>query len=384
MEIQEEADLMFERIRQMLIKEFIQVFRDPRMRAVVLIVPCMEVLVIGYAVNMDIRDIRTAVYDLDNSPASRDLLARFSSSGYFDVVAAVQDDRQMQSLIDHSDVQIVLRIDHGYAGDVAAGRPAYVQVICDGTDSNTAGIALSYVNRITSDVARLMLANRLERARGVADPPLWIDFRGRAWFNENLDSRNYFVPGVIVIVVSLVSLLLTSMAVVREKEIGTIEQIMVTPITPAEFILGKTLPFVLISFVDVTLILLIGFFWFKVPLRGSLLLLYFSSGLYLLSMLGIGLILSTVSETQQQAMMSTFLFFFPAMLLSGFSFPIANMPPVIQWLTYLNPVAYFLVIVRSIFLKGVGLYYLWPHLLGLAVMGVAALGLAVRRFHKTL
>ncbi|MGA2257508.1 MAG: ABC transporter permease, partial [Thermoguttaceae bacterium] len=225
---------------------------------------------------------------------------------------------------------------------------------------------------------------RIERARGVAEPPVQIDFRPRAWFNENLDSRNYFVPGVIVIVVSLVSLLLTSMAVVREKEIGTIEQIMVTPITPAEFILGKTMPFVLIAFVDVTLILLIGVFWFEVPLRGSIVLLYLATGLYLLTMLGVGLFISTLSQTQQQAMMSTFLFFFPAMLLSGFSFPIANMPPVIQWLTYLNPVAYFLVIVRSIFLKGVGLSYLWPQMLALAAMGIATLVLAVRRFHKTL
>jgi ABC-2 type transport system permease protein len=375
---------MFERIRQMLIKEFIQVFRDPRMRAVVLVVPCMEVLVIGYAVNMDIRDIRTAVYDLDNSPASRDLVARFSSSGYFDVVARVSDDRQMQSLIDRSDVQIALRINHGYAGDLAAGRTASVQVICDGTDSNTAGIALSYVNRIASDAAREMITRRIGRSRGVKDPPAEIDFRPRAWFNENLDSRNYFVPGVIVIVVSLVSLLLTSMAVVREKEIGTIEQIMVTPITPTEFILGKTLPFVVISYVDVTLILLIGVFWFGVPLRGSIPLLYVFTGLYLLVMLGIGLFISTVNETQQQAMMSTFLFFFPAMLLSGFSFPIANMPEAIQWLTYLNPVAWFLVVVRTIFLKGVGLSYLWPHLLVLAAMGVATLWLAVRRFHKTL
>ena len=174
------------------------------------------------------------------------------------------------------------------------------------------------------------------------------------------------------------------MAVVREKEIGTIEQIMVTPITPAEFILGKTMPFVLIAFVDVTLILLIGFFWFEVPLRGSILLLYVATGLYLLTMLGVGLFISTISQTQQQAMMSTFFFFFPAMLLSGFSFPIANMPQVIQWLTYLNPVAYFLVVVRTIFLKGVGLGYLWPHLLALAAMGVATLALAVRRFHKTL
>jgi ABC-2 type transport system permease protein len=375
---------MFERIRQMLIKEFIQVFRDPRMRAVIFIVPCLEVLVIGYAVNMDIRDIRTAVYDLDNTPASRELLARFSASGYFNVVARVDGERQVQDLIDRSDVQIVLRINHGFAGDLEAGRTAAMQVICDGNDSNTAGIAMGYVNRISSDYMRQIFARRVVRSQGVANPPVQVDFRSRAWFNANLDSRNYFVPGVIVIVVSLVSLLLTSMAVVREKEIGTIEQIMVTPITPAEFILGKTLPFVLIAFVDVTLILLIGVFWFEVPLRGSIALLYLSTGLYLLTMLGVGLLISTVSQTQQQAMMSTFLFFFPAMLLSGFSFPIANMPQIIQWLTCLNPVAYFLVIVRSIFLKGVGLSYLWPQMLGLAAMGLATLLLAVRRFHKTL
>ena len=368
----------------MLIKEFIQVFRDPRMRAVVVVVPCIELVVIGYAVNMDIRDIRTAVYDLDNSPASRELLARFSSSGYFNVVAQVDDDRRMQDLIDRSAVQIVLRINHGFAGDLSAGRTAAVQVLCDGSDSNTAAIAMSYVNRITGDYARQVLVKRVQQAHGPADPPVQVDLRSRAWFNENLDSRNYFVPGVIVIVVSLVSLLLTSMAVVREKEIGTIEQVMVTPITPLEFILGKTLPFVAIAFADVTLILLIGVFWFEVPLRGSLVLLYFSTGIYLLTMLGMGLFISTVSQTQQQAMMSTFLFFFPAMLLSGFSFPIANMPQVIQWLTYLNPVAYFLVVVRTLFLKGVGLDYLWPHLLGLAAMGLATLGLAVRRFHKTL
>jgi ABC-2 type transport system permease protein len=375
---------MFDRVREMLIKEFIQVFRDPKMRGVILILPCIEVIVIGYAVNMDIRHIRAAIYDQDNTPASRELLARFSGNGYFDVVARVKGDREMDDLVNRSQVQIVFRVDQGFQGDLESGRTAQLQVICDGTDSNTAGIALSYVSGITGDYTRAMLQRRLDRSQSVAGVPVRLDFRTRAWFNENLDSRNYFVPGVIVIVVSLVSLLLTSMAVVREKEIGTIEQIMVTPITPVEFILGKTLPFVLIAFVDVTLILLIGKFWFQVPLRGSLVLLYFSTGLYLLTMLGAGLLISTISQTQQQALMSTFLFFFPAMLLSGFSFPIANMPQVIQWLTYLNPVAYFLVVVRTIFLKGVGLAYLWPQLASLALIGMATFFLAVKRFHKTL
>jgi ABC-2 type transport system permease protein len=188
----------------------------------------------------------------------------------------------------------------------------------------------------------------------------------------------------LVVVVSVVTLLLTSMAVVREKEIGTMEQIMVTPITPTEFILGKTIPFAVIGFIDVALVTLIGVFWFEVPIRGNPALLFFATGLYLMTMLGIGLFISTVSETQQQAMISTFFFFFPAMLLSGFAFPIANMPEPVQWLTLIDPLRYFLVIVRAIFLKGVGMEILWPEMLVLAVMGVFMLWLASKRFHKTL
>ena len=206
----------------------------------------------------------------------------------------------------------------------------------------------------------------------------------RAWFNENLESRNFYVPGVIAIIVLLVTLMLTSMAVVREKEIGTMEQIMVTPIKPLEFILGKTVPFALIGFADVLLITVVSLVWFEIPIRGSVLLLLGAAALYIMTSLGVGLLISTVSETQQQAMMSTFFFYFPAVLLSGFMFPIANMPPVIQWLTYLNPLRYFLVIIRGIFLKGVGLHILWVQMAALAVMGIITLWLASRRFHKTL
>jgi ABC-2 type transport system permease protein len=375
---------MFERIRRMLIKEFIQVFRDPKMRGIIFIVPCMEVIVIGYAVNMDVRNIRTAVYDLDQSPASRDLVDRFTGSGYFDVVARVEHEEELQDLVDRGKVQIALRIDHGFQGDLRAGRTAAVQIILDGTDSNTAGIALGYAGRITSRYSRQILLDRFESQRGADVLPQGVNLRTRAWFNENLESRNYMLPGVIVIVVSLVGLLLTSMAVVREKEIGTIEQILVTPITAVEFILGKTLPFVLIAFVDVTLITLIGVFWFEVPVRGSIPLLYLATTLYLLTTLGIGLFISTVSQTQQQAMMATFFFLFPAMLLSGFSFPVANMPTPIQWLTLANPLAYFLTLVRGIFLQGAGMNLLWREMLVLGGMGLLTLTLAVRRFRKTL
>ena len=375
---------MFERIRQMLIKEFIQVFRDPRMRMVIFVIPCVQVFVIGYAVSTDVKNVRTAVYDMDNSQASRDVVASFARSGYFDVVERIGTDQQATALLDRGQVSAVLHIMHGFSDDLHAGRTAQLQVLVDGTDSNTAGIVLSYAVKIATAYSESILVEHYQQRMGAIALPGRPELQTRAWFNENLESRNFFVPGVLVVVVSVVTLLLTSMAVVREREIGTMEQIMVTPITPTEFILGKTMPFVLIGFIDVTLVSLIGVFWFEVPIRGNPALLFLATGLYLMCMLGIGLFISTVSQTQQQAMISTFFFFFPAMLLSGFAFPIANMPEPVQWLTLIDPLRYFLVIVRAIFLKGVGMDILWPHMLALAVMGVTMLWLASKRFHKTL
>ena len=287
-------------------------------------------------------------------------------------------------MLDRNDVTAVLRFNHGFAEDLRAGRTARLQILVDGTDSNTASIALSYAMKIASAYSEQILTERVERAFGPAGKTGRAELRTRAWFNENLESRNFFVPGVLVIVVALSTLLLTSMAVVREKEIGTMEQIMVTPITPVEFILGKTVPFALIGFAEVGLVTLIGVFWFEVPIRGNLLLLLLSTGLFLMNTLGVGLLISTFSQTQQQAMMTTFFCFFPAMLLSGFAFPIANMPEPVQWLTLVNPIRYFLVIVRSIFLKGVGVDVLWSQMWPLLAMGLTAIFLAVRRFHKTL
>ncbi len=374
---------MFERIKHMLIKEFIQVFRDPRMRTVIFVVPCFQVLVIGYAVSTDVRHVRTAVLDLDNSQTSRDVAASFERSGYFDVVERIGTEKEATALLDWGKVSAVLYIMHGLADDLRAGRTARLQVLIDGTDSNTANIVLSYAIKIATAYSEKIMVERYQRRFGAMRLPGQVELRTRAWFNENLESRNFYVPGVLVIVVSVVTLLLTSMAVVREREIGTMEQIMVTPITPGEFILGKTMPFVLIGFVDVTLVTLIGVFWFEVPIRGNPALLFLATGLYLMTMLGIGLFISTICQTQQQAMISTFFFFFPAMLLSGFAFPIANMPQLVQWLTLIDPLRYFLVIVRAVFLKGVGLEILWPQMLVLAAMGVTMLYLATKRFHKT-
>lgn len=375
---------MFERVKHMLIKEFIQIFRDPRMKGVIFLMPIIQLLVFGYAVTTDVRNVKTVVYDLDNSASSREIIARFAGSGYFEIIKYTDSQEQATNLLDKAKAQIIIRINKGFQSDLIAGRKAAIQIILDGTDSNTAGIALDYAARIIGSFSETVLIERINKMQGSTPLSGTVALEPRAWFNENLESRNFYVPGVIAIIVMLITLMLTSMAVVREKEIGTMEQIMVTPITSTEFILGKTVPFALIGFADVAIITLVGVLWFKVPIRGNLILLFVATALYLMTTLGIGLLISTVSQTQQQAMMSTFFFYFPAVLLSGFMFPIANMPEVIQWFTFLNPLRYFLVIVRGIFLKGVGPETLWPQMIALAVMGRAFLWLASKRFKKTI
>jgi len=294
----------------MLIKEFIQVLRDARMKAVIFLMPIVQLIIFGYAVTTDIRNVPTAIYDLDNSVASRELIARFEQSGYFTVTSSIDDPADAHALLDHGEVSAVIQINHGFAGNLRAGKTTCVQILIDGTDSNTAGIILNYSNKIVRALSRKIHVTRYTQLKGPGLRPPEVLLHNRAWYNENLESRNFYVPGVISILVTLITLMLTSMAIVREKEIGTMEQIMVTPITSTEFILGKTVPFSIIGFVDVILITVVGVFWFNVPIRGNLLLLFVATGLYLMSTLGVGLIISTVSNTQQQAMMSTFFFFF--------------------------------------------------------------------------
>lgn len=375
---------MWQRMRTMLRKEFIQVLRDPRMRMVIFVAPVIQLLVFGYAATTDVRDIRTGVMDMDNTPASRELVARFTGSGYFDVVEYVDSGRRAEELVDRDLARAILRIDKGFQEDLAAGRTARVQLIVDGVDSTTAGVVLKYGAQIAGRFSRQVMVSRMQRLAGAARQPGAIELRDRAWFNENLESRNYYVPGVIANLVTLITLMLTGMAVVREREIGTMEQVMVTPIRPIEFILGKSAPFVVISFIDVLLVTTVGVFWFGVPIRGSLLLLLAGTSLYLLSGVGLGLLISTICRTQQQAVMATFFIFFPAMLLSGFAFPIANIPDSIRWVTYANPMRYYMVILRGVFLKGVGADVLWPQMAALAALGAALLGLASLRFRKTM
>jgi ABC-2 type transport system permease protein len=368
----------------MLVKEIVQALRDPRMRFILFVIPAFQTVVFGYAVNTDVRHVKTGLYDLDNSRESRDLAAQFVRSGYFDVTEHIERDARVRELLDRGEVKAVLRMDHGLGEALRAGHTAPLQIILDGTDSNTAGIVLDYASRIAFRYNDRLLEIRQQRSGRQATGLVGVDLASRAWFNDNLESRNFYVPAVIANMVLIITMLLSCMAVVREKEIGTMEQIIVTPIRKSEFILGKTIPFVLIGFIDVALITAVAYFWFEVPIRGSLAILFGATALFLMSTLGFGLFISTISTTQQQAMMSAFFFIFPATLLSGFAFPIENMPEAVQWLTFLNPLRYYLIIIRGVFLKGVGGAILWPELLGLLVLGFIILSFAVQRFKKTI
>src|SRR5947209_3800990 len=382
---------MWERIRVMLRKEFIQALREPRMRVMLFVPPMVQLLVFGFAVNLDVDHTRIAWMDMDRTPLSRELRARFEGSGRFDVVSQPANEADVQQALDRGTAQAVVRVLPGFERDVQRGRPTEVQVLIDGTNSNTASLVASYGGAIIADFSVAVSAER-QNVRLLARNPTGpvsaavpqVTARTRVWFNPDLYSRNYFVPGVVANIIMMVTLMLTVMAIVREKEIGTMEQLMVTPIRPFELMLGKTLPFAVVGLVDVALITTASLLVFHVPFRGSAALLFVCSVLFLMSSLGVGLFLSTVSQTQQQAMMMNFFFSTPAFMLSGFAFPIANMPVVVQYLTYLNPLRYFMEIVRGIFLKGVGIAVLWPQMIALAVYGVAVLGLSAMRFHKSL
>ncbi len=381
------------RIFEILRKEFRQVLREPRMVGLMLGPPILQLIIFGYAVNLDVDNSRIAWMDQDRTPESRDLLSAFQGSRQFRVAATPASDAEVQDLMDHGRVQAVVLVLPGFSRDILRGSAASVQILVDGTNSNTASIVAAQAGGVVSAYAGKVLAGQMaQRLVGrttAAGGPVNLDvpvlnFRSRVWFNADLRSRNYFVPGVVVNIITLVTLILTGMGIVREKEIGTMEQLMVTPIRPVELILGKTLPFGIVGLLDVALVTGAALLVFRIPFRGSALLLLVSAVFFLLSSLGVGLFISTISSTQQQAMMSAFFFFLPSFMLSGFTFPIRNMPAVVQYVTYLNPLRYFMEIVRGIFLKGAGFATLWPQMAALLAFGLAILSLSVLRFHKRL
>jgi ABC-2 type transport system permease protein len=382
---------MWERIRVIIRKELIQALREPRMRMLLFVPPMIQLLVFGFAVNMDVDHVRIAWEDMDRTPLSRELRASFEGSGRFDVVAQPGNEEEVQTVLDHGEAQAVVRVLPEFERDVRRGKPTEVQVLVDGTDSNTASLVSEYAGSVIAGFSNSVMGlqqNVRVLTRSPGGPPSTavpqVVPRTRVWFNPDLHSRNYFVPGVVANIVMMITLMLTAMAIVREKEIGTMEQLMVTPVRPIELMLGKTLPFAVVGLLEVALISTAALLIFHIPFRGSVLLLFACSVLFLMTSLGAGLFLSTISHTQQQAMMMNFFFSTPAFMLSGFAFPIRNMPVVVQWLTYLNPLRYFMEIVRGLFLKGAGIAVLWPQMAALAVYGTAVLVLSALRFHKSL
>ncbi|HKM90499.1 MAG TPA: ABC transporter permease [Candidatus Acidoferrales bacterium] len=373
------------RIRQMLVKEFLQTLRDPRTRFVLFAPPIIQMMVFGYAATLEVNHVHCAVLDRDNTQQSRDFVSRLAASRYFDLRYYASRTEQLREGIDRGDILLAVQINSGFAQDLLGSKGARVQVLVDSTNSNTALVALGYLTQIGAKFAQ----DYRQDAIGRTNPQLMalvpqVDLVDRPWFNEGFESRWFFVPGVIGNLMLVMILNLTAFAVVREREIGTLEQVMVTPIRRWEFILGKTLPFFLIGMFDAALISLVGTFWFGVPFRGSVAVLTGATMIFLLSSLGVGLFISTISANQQQAMVSAFFFIMPATTLSGFGTPISSMPPWFQKLTYLDPLRYYMIVLRSVYLKGVGFDVLWPQVAAMAVFAVALLSVSILRFHKSL
>ena len=366
---------MIQRLKPMLVKEFLQMLRDPRMRLVVFGLPVIQMLVMAFALTTDVTRIRTALYDMDRSPASRSLVDAFTAAGHFRIVALADSHRQVKRMLDSGDVRAVIAIPAGFGSDLAANARPAVQVLCDGTDSNTTAVVLGYADAIVG---------RFNAAAGAPGDAVPVIMATRAWFNPNQESRFYYVPALIAVMLTVFSLMLTSIGIVREKEIGTIEQVMVTPIRKIEFILGKTIPYMLTGYITMTLMLAAAMLVFGVKVHGSLLLLYILTGIYLCGNMGLALLISASAHTQQQALLTAFLITMPSVMLSGFMFPIHNMPPAVQVATWLNPMRWYLEILRGVVMKGVGLETLWPAVAAQATLAAAFIFLASKRFRKTL
>jgi len=369
------------RILHIMRKEFLQLRRDRRLLPLVFMSPVIQLVLLGYAATTDLKNVPVAVCDLDRSSRSRDLLDSFTASGDFVIRYRVDTTAELDRFLDDNKADVALTVPWHFAREIDGGKTATVQVLVDGSKAN-ATVALGQLANAVGLYAQGLVLERME-AQGLVVRQPGVVAESRVWYNPDLSSRDFMVPGVFALVLMVITSILTSMAIVKEKESGTIEQIIVTPVRSWQLILGKLIPFAIIGFVDLLIVLAVVVLWFKVPMRGSPALLLGLSVLFMLNAQGIGLFVSTISHTQQQAMMTAMFFvMMPMMLLSGFAFPIENMPHAIQYVTYLLPMRYYLVILRGIFLKGIGMSILWPQALALAVFGVTILTLAVLRFQK--
>lgn len=376
---------MIARIYQLLLKEFLELKRDKSARLRLLIPPVLQMLLFGYAATFEVRNVTTVIVDQDRTQDSRALVADFIHSSRFQLVEDAGTRRQAQQAIESSSALVGIIVPQGFSALLRKGQSAPIQVLVDGTNSNTALIALGYAGQIASTFGQNYASDLAQRTgRALGRPLVQVSMQERYWYNPNLNVRWFFIPGLIGTLTLITIVNLTAFAIVREREVGTLEQILVTPIQPIEFIIGKTLPFFIIGLLQMALVAAIGMLWFQVPFAGNPLVLLAGTCLFLLSVLAIGLLISTVCKTQQQAFASNFFVLNPMFILSGFSFPIASMPVALQWITYLDPLRYFLVIIRATYLKGTGVAVLWPQMAALGGFGLVLFSLAVLRFRKSL
>jgi ABC-2 type transport system permease protein len=365
-------------------KEFLQLRRDPRLFPVIFISPILQLLLLGYAANLDVRDIPSVVCDLDRTVSSRGYLDNFFNSGYFSLKATVERMDDIDRLLDTGEAAMAFVIPRGFGDKLAGGKQASVLIIADGAESQSATIGVNYATMVAGRYAQRIILERFERLKGLGVRPVLVNAEVRVWYNPELRSRYFMVPGVLGLILMIMTISLASIGLVREKENGTMEQLIVTPIRPYQLIAGKLLPFVGIGIIEAIFVVSVAKWWFLVPARGSLPLLFALSLAFMISTLAVGLFISTISRTQQQAMFTTIFFILPMMLLGGFVFPIENMPGLFQLLSRAIPTRYFFVIIRGIMLRGAGWPELWDQAVALLVIGTILLALSVLRFHKKL
>jgi len=367
---------MWVRTLSVMRKELLHIIRDPRTLILVFLIPIVQLVLLGYAATTDLEDVRTAVLDSDRSAQSRDLMAAFEATGYFVMTQQVPDAETMAALLDGGDVRAALVIPADYGRKVSAGQGVEVGFIIDGSDPTVANSVLAAAIQVGQAQSQLRAGGALPAGR--------TEVRPTVWYNPGLESDNFMIPALMGMILQFLGTLVTSMAIVREREQGTIEQIIVTPIRPGELVLGKTVPYLILTFVDFLEVLLIGMFWFKVPVHGDLGLLLLLSGLFLVGTLSTGILISTISNTQQEAMLASFLILMPSIFLSGFFFPLEAMPAPLRILSHAIPLRYMLIIIRSVILKGVGVISLRDEIIALLIFSVVMLVLASRRFRKRL
>jgi ABC-2 type transport system permease protein len=380
------VNFSFVRVFAMVRKEFIQITRDRQSLMMIIAIPIMMLILYGYGITSDIKNIPLAVYDPSPSQVTRDFIGRFQNSGYFSYEFKARNVKQIINKFDGGTIKAALIFDPDFSKNIRAGRPASLQILIDGSDANTANVALGYINAIVQSYSgelMLDLFKMVGGARRKIEVPVTIE--PRVWYNPTLSSSHFLIPGLICVIMTLMTILLASLALVTEKERGTLEQLVVSPMQKIEIILGKLIPYGVISFTDLIMVIIAGEIMFRIPFRGDIVFLLVSALVFVVGALGVGLLISSIARTGQEAIIMSFLStMLPAFLLSGFVFPISSMPFLIRSLTYVIPARYFITITRGIFLKGIGIDILWPEFTLLSILGIILVSISVRRFRKNL